>query len=241
MADSEMSGSNTKIEWYLARDGQQHGPLSDPELKKFIELGHLHPTDLVWRAGFPEWRTASEVFPETEPASAAPPPPPPSADETSTPSTAADLETLAPAGPTAVDTVAAPGAPQSSQPTPHPGQEQPGADPIRHDSPTQRDSGGRDSVPGPTATEGNRPVGHGSTDPSTQPPRADAQGSNPAMGRKRPTDQAGPTDRGQPGHGTAQVQGQPQFQQPDPRLGGTGQPAPPGGTPHQSRDPRQQS
>ena len=62
-----MSGSNAKIEWYLARDGQQHGPLSDPELKKFIELGHLNATDLVWRAGFPEWRTASEVFPETKP------------------------------------------------------------------------------------------------------------------------------------------------------------------------------
>ena len=62
-----MSGSNAKIEWYLARDGQQHGPLSDPELRKFIELGHLNATDLVWRAGFPEWRTASEVFPETKP------------------------------------------------------------------------------------------------------------------------------------------------------------------------------
>ena len=66
-----MSGSNAKIEWYLARDGQQHGPLSDPELKKFIELGHLNPSDLVWRAGFPEWRTASEVFPETKPEVAA--------------------------------------------------------------------------------------------------------------------------------------------------------------------------
>ncbi|MGI9409675.1 MAG: GYF domain-containing protein [Hyphomicrobiaceae bacterium] len=62
-----MSGSNAKVEWYLARDGQQHGPLSEPELKKFIELGHLNATDLVWRAGFPEWRTASEVFPETKP------------------------------------------------------------------------------------------------------------------------------------------------------------------------------
>ncbi|MGI9424484.1 MAG: GYF domain-containing protein [Hyphomicrobiaceae bacterium] len=69
-----MSGSNAKIEWYLARDGQQHGPLSDVELKKFIELGHLSPSDLVWRAGFPEWKTASEVFAIGQ---AAPPPPPP--------------------------------------------------------------------------------------------------------------------------------------------------------------------
>ena len=62
-----MSETNGKIEWYLARDGQQHGPLSDAELTKFRELGHLKPDDLVWRAGFPEWRTAGEVFPETQP------------------------------------------------------------------------------------------------------------------------------------------------------------------------------
>lgn len=71
-----MSGSNAKTEWYLARDGQQHGPLTDAELKKFIELGHLNPTDLVWRAGFPEWRTASEVFPETQTKPEPPPTPP---------------------------------------------------------------------------------------------------------------------------------------------------------------------
>src|SRR5262247_4139101 len=50
-------------QWYLARDGQQYGPLSDPELAKFIELGHLQPNDLLWRDGFPEWRPAMVVFP----------------------------------------------------------------------------------------------------------------------------------------------------------------------------------
>ncbi|HFB2048503.1 MAG: DUF4339 domain-containing protein [Hyphomicrobiaceae bacterium] len=59
-----MSEADTYIEWYLARNGQQHGPLSDAELNKFRELGHLKPDDLVWRAGFPEWRTADDVFPE---------------------------------------------------------------------------------------------------------------------------------------------------------------------------------
>ncbi len=62
-----MSDANEKIEWYLARDGQQHGPLSDAELKKFRELGHLKANDLVWRAGFAEWRTAREVFPDEHP------------------------------------------------------------------------------------------------------------------------------------------------------------------------------
>ena len=50
-------------QWYLARDGQQYGPLTDPELAKFVELGHLQPTDLLWREGFPDWRPALVVFP----------------------------------------------------------------------------------------------------------------------------------------------------------------------------------
>lgn len=66
-----MSGTG-KIEWYLARDGQQHGPLSQIELDKFIELGHLRPEDLLWRAGFDDWRPAAEVFPPRPPQPAAP-------------------------------------------------------------------------------------------------------------------------------------------------------------------------
>ena len=58
-----MSGSEHPIEWYLARDGQQFGPLSDVELKKFVELGHLRATDLLWRHGFSDWRPASSLFP----------------------------------------------------------------------------------------------------------------------------------------------------------------------------------
>ena len=50
-------------QWFLARDGQQFGPLSDTELGKFVELGHLQPTDLLWREGFPDWRPAMVVFP----------------------------------------------------------------------------------------------------------------------------------------------------------------------------------
>jgi hypothetical protein len=49
-------------DWYLARDGQQYGPLSDAEMTKFNELGHLRGTDLVWREGFADWRIAREVF-----------------------------------------------------------------------------------------------------------------------------------------------------------------------------------
>ncbi len=61
-------------QWYIAREGKQHGPLSDPEMQKLVELGHLKPADLVWRAGFPDWRPARSVFPATAPDQAAPTP-----------------------------------------------------------------------------------------------------------------------------------------------------------------------
>src|SRR5262245_57125669 len=54
----------SNLEWYLARDAKQYGPLSDLELLKFIDLGHLQPSDLLWRGGFSEWRPATVVFPE---------------------------------------------------------------------------------------------------------------------------------------------------------------------------------
>lgn len=52
----------SQIEWYLARDGQQYGPLSENEMRAFVDLGHLRDTDLIWRAGFPDWRPAPDVF-----------------------------------------------------------------------------------------------------------------------------------------------------------------------------------
>jgi hypothetical protein len=57
-----MADNNQPIEWYLARDGQQHGPVTDAELKKIIELGYLRPTDLVWRQGMAEWAVAETVL-----------------------------------------------------------------------------------------------------------------------------------------------------------------------------------
>jgi len=65
-----MSATTGQIEWYIARDGEQHGPLSEAELEKFIEFGHLKPTDLLWRAGFADWRVAAEVFPPATPGGA---------------------------------------------------------------------------------------------------------------------------------------------------------------------------
>src|SRR5438045_5435484 len=69
-----MSPPAAQTQWYLARDGQQFGPLSDTELAKFVELGHLQPTDLLWREGFPDWRPAMLVFPPRKPAMQRPAP-----------------------------------------------------------------------------------------------------------------------------------------------------------------------
>jgi len=58
-----MSAPVSQTQWYIAREGQQFGPLSDAEMARFIELGHLQPSDLLWREGFPDWRPAMVVFP----------------------------------------------------------------------------------------------------------------------------------------------------------------------------------
>ncbi len=61
---SATAGTPPPAEWFLARDGQQFGPLSDPELRKLVEFGHLKPTDLLWREGFPDWRPARILLPD---------------------------------------------------------------------------------------------------------------------------------------------------------------------------------
>ncbi|MEL6374396.1 MAG: GYF domain-containing protein [Pseudomonadota bacterium] len=58
-----MTGTPADTEWYLAREGQQFGPLSQRELDKFVELGHLRGEDLLWRAGMAEWQRADVVMP----------------------------------------------------------------------------------------------------------------------------------------------------------------------------------
>jgi GYF domain 2 len=59
-----MTAFSPTTEWFLARDGQQFGPVTGVEFQKVVELGHLKPTDLVWCQGMPEWRVASDVVAE---------------------------------------------------------------------------------------------------------------------------------------------------------------------------------
>src|SRR5262245_20920079 len=72
-----MTQTAPKIEWYIARDGQQFGPVTEEELARLVVKGQLLPSDLVWRQGFGEWRAAVELF--TFPPSLSRPAPPPAA------------------------------------------------------------------------------------------------------------------------------------------------------------------
>ena len=54
-------------EWHYTQAGQQHGPVTDAELKRLATEGTLRPDDLVWREGMSDWRRAStvkEIFPK---------------------------------------------------------------------------------------------------------------------------------------------------------------------------------
>lgn len=61
------------IQWYIAREGKQYGPLSDPEMGLFVKGGHLKPDDLVWRPGFTDWMPAYMAFPAPPPPAVPPP------------------------------------------------------------------------------------------------------------------------------------------------------------------------
>src|SRR5690349_261779 len=58
-----MTGQANEIQWCIARDGKQHGPLTDVEMRTFVAHNYLRLSDLLWRPGMPEWQSAPTVFP----------------------------------------------------------------------------------------------------------------------------------------------------------------------------------
>ena len=58
-----MTGQNNDSQWYIAREGKQHGPLTDIEMRTFVAHSYLRPSDLIWRAGMAEWLPAPAIFP----------------------------------------------------------------------------------------------------------------------------------------------------------------------------------
>ena len=58
-----MTGQNNEAQWYIAREGKQHGPLTDIEMRTFVAHSYLRPADLIWRPGMADWLPAPTVFP----------------------------------------------------------------------------------------------------------------------------------------------------------------------------------
>lgn len=59
---NEQDAESAEPSWYLSRDGEQLGPLTDRELSLFAEGGNFKPGDLLWTAGMDAWKPAEEIF-----------------------------------------------------------------------------------------------------------------------------------------------------------------------------------
>ncbi len=58
-----MTAQANDIQWYIARDGKQHGPLTDDEMGSLVAHNYLRLSDLIWRPGMPEWQSAPIAIP----------------------------------------------------------------------------------------------------------------------------------------------------------------------------------
>ena len=71
-----MSDRGASAQWYVARGGAQHGPVSESEIRAWLQSRHIGPDDHVWCPDFTEWKRAGEVF--AQPLRPPPMPPAPS-------------------------------------------------------------------------------------------------------------------------------------------------------------------
>lgn len=60
-------------EWHYSKAGKQHGPVSAADLKALVKSGELAPTDLIWKEGLAEWKTAGSIKGLTDYTDNAPP------------------------------------------------------------------------------------------------------------------------------------------------------------------------
>ncbi len=63
--------------WYVAVNGQQHGPFDQQQIQQALKAGQYNLDTLVWRESFGEWTAIAKV-PELQQSSTAMVPPPPS-------------------------------------------------------------------------------------------------------------------------------------------------------------------
>lgn len=48
--------------WFIARNGNQHGPLTDDQFRSITHQGQLLPGDLIWREGLTDWIPAAQFL-----------------------------------------------------------------------------------------------------------------------------------------------------------------------------------
>jgi hypothetical protein len=86
--------------WYVRPPGgDQYGPARGDIMRRWLAEGRVSTDSLVWREGWSDWLTASEVFPSLKPA-AAQPPALPSAPSTAAASTRSEPPSEPPNGST---------------------------------------------------------------------------------------------------------------------------------------------
>jgi hypothetical protein len=56
------------MNWFYESNGQQRGPVSDPELDQLIAAGQITPATLVWREGLANWQPLHTVRSAANPA-----------------------------------------------------------------------------------------------------------------------------------------------------------------------------
>jgi hypothetical protein len=61
--------------FFVSRGGQQHGPITEDEFRKLVELGHLKADDLVWSEGAADWMPAASFLGRGTTSAAIPPGP----------------------------------------------------------------------------------------------------------------------------------------------------------------------
>ena len=67
--------------WYLARNGETHGPYSEEQMRSFIQTGNVSQSDQICQEGSTQWLTLGSVpqFSGSLTSGNTPPPPPPPA------------------------------------------------------------------------------------------------------------------------------------------------------------------
>jgi hypothetical protein len=60
--------------WYVARNGQEHGPINEAEFAELLKGGHLRPNDYIWCNGMDEWLLGQDLLSLAQPAQVQPAP-----------------------------------------------------------------------------------------------------------------------------------------------------------------------